>query len=515
MDEFEAARVFGEKTFRLGKDYFEEGRVLSAIKLEDRVIGEVLGTEKYQTQVTVSGLASRCTCPVRVNCKHGAALILQYLNGVYVDGDSIMRELERAEKPELLKTLKSLIGDDPTLLLSIQQTRREPSDKLEVSVEKQFKKTLKNITDSGYADETFAESFAKLVKTNSTLMSKELIFYVLEFLIMNSEQYGYFYDDYSDYAFSEDIFENLADAFAQKQLETDDFQRLQKIQEEDNYDLFYPFLNRLATTENAPRLRAFKDQIRSVLDDAPLYIEFLINAGEKEEAKNFLRRSRGLGEKTVFDLYLKIDKDEALKLAEDRKYFSSLIRYQHQTNAKGEAVETFRRSLNEGVNLESSPELYGRIFTTIQSTRPEDATELLSRLFDICYRDNYYALCVDTGIELKNTEMLRRLLEMKTDYWFTPDTKLKLLRFLSLYDPENARKNLESFIKDLIDEKTDYAYDNTIRCIIELKGLMSKEEWIGYLKGLYTKHSRKIKLWSKIKANGIQVKKEGDKLTIS
>ena len=98
MDEFEVARVFGEKTFYRGKAYFEESRVLSAIKLENRVFGEVLGTEKYLTHITMDGSGSSCTCPVKDNCKHGAALILQFLSGNYIDGDNIMHDLERAEK---------------------------------------------------------------------------------------------------------------------------------------------------------------------------------------------------------------------------------------------------------------------------------------------------------------------------------------------------------------------------------------------------------------------------------
>ncbi|OGD47008.1 hypothetical protein A3K69_01580 [Candidatus Bathyarchaeota archaeon RBG_16_57_9] len=515
MDEFEVARVFGEKTFRSGKDYFEEGRVLSAIKLENRVLGEVLGTEKYLTQITMDGLRSSCTCPVRVNCKHGAALILQFLNGTYVDGDRIIHDLERAEKIELIKTLKNLIEENPTLLLSIQETRKEPSDKLEASVEKQIIKMLKNVIDSGYADEDFAKTFAKLVKTNSTLISKELIFYILEFLISNSERYGYFYNDYSDYTFGEDIFENLCDAFAQKSLETKDFQQLMRIHEEDNYDLFYPFLTRMVTAENASKLLAFKDRIKALLGDDSLYVEFLINARENEEAKKLLQGIGSLNESKCFNLYLRLDKTEALELAKNRKYYSSLIRYYHQINAKEEVIEFFSRALNEGITLESSSELPGIIFTAIQNVKPLNRAELLGRLFDICYKTNYYALCVDIGIELKNTGMLHRLLEKKTDFWFTPASKLKLLKFLSFHEPENAKKGLEVFAEDLIKEKKDFAYENAVKCILDLKELMNKDEWIEYLKELYKMHFRKTNLWKKIKAEGIKVKKEGNILNIS
>lgn len=515
MDELEVARAFGKQTFQRGKAYFEEGRVLSAIELGNKVLGEVLGTEKYLTNITLDDLGSSCTCPVRENCKHGAALILQFLSGSYVDGDRIMHDMERAGKFELLKTLKSLIEDDPTLLLSIQETRKEPSDKLNASVEKQIKKMLENMVDSGYADQDFAKTFAKLIKTNSALLDKELIFYVLEFLVNNSEQYGNFYDDQGDYTFGDEIFENLCDAFAQKHLEANDFERLREIAEKDSYDTFYSLLYRMVKPENAPKLIAFKNQIRALLDNDAPYAEFLINAKETEEAKKILKRSRSLNESERFNLYLRIDKTEAIRLVKKRRHYSSLIRYYHQTNAQEEVIATFSNALNERTKLDSSPELYERVFAAIRSVKPENGAELLSRLFEICYKSENYDLCVDIGLELKNLKMLNKLADEETGYLFTPASKLKLLKFLSLLEPENAKKNLETFAEKLINEKTDFAYENAVKCLLALKGLMSKEEWIEYLTELYRKHYRKISLWSKIRAEGIKVKKEGNNLFIS
>jgi hypothetical protein len=78
-------------------------------------------------------------------------------------------------------------------------------------------------------------------------------------------------------------------------------------------------------------------------------------------------------------------KTEAIELAEKRKHYSSLIRYYHQTNAQEEVIATFRSALNERINLESSSELYERVFAAIQSVKPENGADLLSRLFEICY----------------------------------------------------------------------------------------------------------------------------------
>jgi uncharacterized Zn finger protein len=81
--------VYSEAIFERGMEYFEEGRVGGVIKFKSKLIGDVRGTEKYRTEVDLSDLASRCSCPYGTNCKHGVAMLLQYFNREYVDGDKI------------------------------------------------------------------------------------------------------------------------------------------------------------------------------------------------------------------------------------------------------------------------------------------------------------------------------------------------------------------------------------------------------------------------------------------
>ena len=515
MHELEIERAFGRQTFQRGKAYFEDGRVLSAMKLGGRVLGKVLGTEEYLTNISIDNLESSCSCPVRENCKHGAALFLQFLGGNYVDGGHIMRNLESADKPELLKILKRLVKENPTLLLNIQENKEEPSDKLKASVEKHIKELLENMLDSGYADEDFAKAFAKLIKTNSTLLDKELIFYMLDFLTKNSEEYGNFYDDYGDYTFGDEIFQNLCDSFAQKTLDAGDFERLQRI-EEDGFDMLTSFNWRMVKPENAPKLLPFKRQVRTMLGNDGLYAEFLINAKENQEAKKILTNSRILSESLRIDLYLRIDKDEAIQLAKERKYYSALIWYYHKANMQEQVVATFSNALDEKAELNADASLHGCIFSAIKNVKPADAAELLSQLFKMAYETENYDLCVDVGIELKNLNLLSELASEKTDsYLFTPAAKLKLLKFLSPYEPENAKKSLEAFAEDLIAEKKDFAYENAVKCVAALRGLMDKKEWTEYLKELYVRHYRKISLWSKIRAEGINVKREGNIMVVS
>lgn len=515
MNELEIAHVFGEKTFNRGKTYFEEGRVLSAIMLKGKVVGEVLGTEKYFTRATLDDLDSDCTCPMKINCKHGAALLLQFLSGNYLNGDQIMNELEGAKRLEVLHTLKSLINDDPTLLFSLQEIRKEPSAELKSAVEKQIKRMLDQVVNDGYADEDFAEALAKLIKNHKVALDKESIFYVLEFLIKNCEDYGNFYNHHRDDYFGEEIFENLCDAFSAKSLEANDFKRLKNIIHEDDYATMDSFLTRIITPENASKLKAFGDQVRELLGDDALYAKFLLNAKENDKAKRILRTSKELNEDQRFNLYLNIDKTEALELAKKRKYYSSLIRYYQTNNANKDVIATFISALNENAKLDSSPQLYECVLTSILKTNPENSKDLLQKLFKICDSLKHYDLCVDIGIELKNPNMLKKFTDQKPDHGFTSHSKIKLLKFIALAEPETAKKSLKTFAEELINIKEDYAYEKAVSCILALRELLNKQEWIDYLKNLYTSHYRKLNLWRKIKDEGITVKRDKNTLIIS
>ncbi|MGB9730361.1 MAG: SWIM zinc finger family protein [Thermoprotei archaeon] len=487
--------------------------MLTAIRFENSVFGEVVGTKNYVTHVNLDNLSSTCTCPVRLNCKHGVALLLQFLSGNYIDGNKIMHDLESAEKFELLKILKSLIKDNPMLLLNIQQIKMEPSAELMVSIERQIKKMLQTIKNN-YADEDFANTFAKLIKTYGDFLDKELIFYVLEFLVKNCEKYGCFYNEYYDYYFGEEIFKNLCDVFTKKSLETSDFERLQKLVKEDEYSMLDPFLIRMVKPENAQKLEKFSDHVRKLLENEALYVEFLINAGKKEEAKRILKKNRNLNEDEYFNLYLKIDEKEALELAKEKKYYSSLIQYYYEMNAYEDVVTIFRNALMENVKLKPWPELYEGILTSIKICKPKDSKELLQNLLNICYSFKYYDLCIDIGFELKDLETLHTLLNKKTDN-LKPNQKLKLLKHLSTLEPERTKEELKTFTEELINKKGDSAYENVVECILTLKKLMNKEEWIEYLKKLYKTHHRKDKLWNKIRNKGIKIEKEGNNLIIS
>ena len=77
--------TFGHATTAAGEEYLSQGRVealMLASSGEATVVqAAVVGSHKrrYETVVTIrpgGGVTSRCTCPVRINCKHGAAAAL-------------------------------------------------------------------------------------------------------------------------------------------------------------------------------------------------------------------------------------------------------------------------------------------------------------------------------------------------------------------------------------------------------------------------------------------------------
>ena len=76
----------GGKIVSRGKNYQRQGRVCDlAVTEENGLIAWVDGTERYATKVVMDddGLPdSICTCPYELDCKHGVAVVIEYLKGV-------------------------------------------------------------------------------------------------------------------------------------------------------------------------------------------------------------------------------------------------------------------------------------------------------------------------------------------------------------------------------------------------------------------------------------------------
>ncbi len=511
MTEEQIRQVYSETVFERGLDYFNEGRVSNAIKLKEKMFGDVVGTDMYRTEVNLDSLESKCSCPYGRNCKHGVALLLQYFNGEYVDGDEIMKSLKSMSREELVGVIERLINTNPANLLYLgayPAAGEQISEKRVVSLDKEIKSRLQSI-EYEYADYEFVDGFSKFIKANEDVLTKEQIFYVLEFLIKNCEEYGYFYDDYSDSYFGDPIFENLCDAFVKKELENRDFDKLDKLAEMDDYDMLGPFLNRMAAAENAARLKDFDSRVNEFLDEYH-YVEFLINSGLVEKAKRLIETEVSLGDESRFRLYLHIDRNAAIEFASRNGFYPSLMRYYHEIGAHDDTVDLFRDAVSDRVKkekLKADIYLFRDIYDSInKSKKKERLDDVLRSLFEICYSFKYYGLCVDAGINLGDKELLHKLIDKKRSYGFDMESKMKLLQYLKGEYREEVSKELKAFAESLIGEMGNYAYQKAAECVFMLKEIVSKEEWREFVKALYKTHSRKVNLWNEFKKRGVYLK---------
>lgn len=117
--EEEIKSAFGNKTFSRGLDYFERGYVENAVKRGEKLHGTVLGSAPNPYKVTVEiahdKIYSECTCPVGWMCKHGTALLLQWINdrASFTDVDDFLSSLQKKSKEEIIKMMGSIVERDP------------------------------------------------------------------------------------------------------------------------------------------------------------------------------------------------------------------------------------------------------------------------------------------------------------------------------------------------------------------------------------------------------------------
>jgi uncharacterized Zn finger protein len=508
--------VYGDTIFYRGQDYFDDDKVTSIIKFKNKLTGEVEGSTTYKTKVDLNDLQSECSCPYSFNCKHGVAVLLKYMEGEYSDADEITKNLDKMSREELRSIIDSLISANPANLmyLGIQADVVEKPDAnlievLDKQIESRLQRIMKSNGDDGSADE-----LADFIKVNENVLSKEQVFHILEFLVDNCEDYGYFYDDYSDSSFGDEIFKNLCDAFVKKQIEEKDFVRLKAINENDNYDMFGMFINRLSEIENTGNLKDFEEYVRDLLDESS-YVEFLINCGLKEKARTLIESSESLGEENRFRLYLRIDEGSALEFAHKIGAFLSLLKYYHEKGAHDDVLRLLREVLTDAsknFKLKGDHILYWNIFLSIDKIGNwKDNEGVLGALFEKCYSFQYYEICANIGLKLDDKELLRKLIDKKSGYNFNVDEKIKVLEHLKKDYGEEVLREYKKLISSLINVMGSYQYKKAAECVFLLRDKMNEGAWGEYLKGLYMEHSGKRNLWSEFKDRGISLKmKKGE-----
>lgn len=141
--------AFGEVTYNRGWGYFENVHVDMVVKKGNKLIGTVFGRAPapYEVQVEVTDkINSRCSCPVGAMCKHGVAVILQWINKKesFADADQFMASLHKKNKDELLNIIGLVMEEDPFLISRLMLFQHITKDKIDLEA------ISRRIDHSGY-----------------------------------------------------------------------------------------------------------------------------------------------------------------------------------------------------------------------------------------------------------------------------------------------------------------------------------------------------------------------------
>lgn len=139
ITEDEIRSAFGEKTFLRGLGYFENGYVEMRVKKGNNLTGTVQGSmlHPYRVEIDIEdNIYCRCTCPVGTMCKHGVALLLQWVNDndSFADADDLLASLQKRSKEELYEIISSMLEDNPALVSKLAFSEKVREKKIDMEV---------------------------------------------------------------------------------------------------------------------------------------------------------------------------------------------------------------------------------------------------------------------------------------------------------------------------------------------------------------------------------------------
>lgn len=118
----EVRDLFDSIIFFRGEEYFDDGFVTAIEQLNSTTItGIVRGTQSYNVSVSIDeemDLSCDCSCPCDFNCKHAAALLLEWLS-VKDNGNFFLKESSLEPKQSLIQVLTAKSKED---LIELLQT---------------------------------------------------------------------------------------------------------------------------------------------------------------------------------------------------------------------------------------------------------------------------------------------------------------------------------------------------------------------------------------------------------
>ncbi len=123
--------IFGDTTFFRGLDYYNHGYVSNTVKIGELLYSQVIGSsaKPYEVRAFISDAetSTKCTCPVGFMCKHGAALLLKWINepSSFVDADRFLLSLERLSKSEIISIIEKILKQNPSLITEFSIEKEE------------------------------------------------------------------------------------------------------------------------------------------------------------------------------------------------------------------------------------------------------------------------------------------------------------------------------------------------------------------------------------------------------
>ncbi|AEF96353.1 SWIM zinc finger family protein [Methanotorris igneus] len=485
----EIIQKYGYIIYNRGVEYYKDKRVQQVLKFKNKLYGKVMGSFVYDVVVDLKSLESKCSCPYGHNCKHGVATILCYMNNEYVDVDKIVDKLKCVDKEKLLDFILEKIGRNPEFALNFVGLLDDGS---ELSyIYKRVKNKLLTyiaIMKSGtYIDKNTAKEIGNFLLENKNFLSKEDLIEFLEVVIKEYENYGGFYDDYTDYCYEELVLEPLGEVLFDKDLECEDLVRIFKLYDEDDYGLMEIIYDKFL--KKADKFSKCVEMLKDYLDEYD-YIELLIKLGKTDEALNQIHKSK-LEKSINFELLTEIDENKAIDYGIKNKLYENVVMHYYGKNYYDKIVELFRK-------YELADYVSEIVYNSIIKSEPEDEEDLLTKLF---FKTKNIVVKYNIAMKLNNKEMLlevfNKLCEKGRYNYYDYEFLNVVNKLLLQFNEKSIINKLKDIILEHINMKTQWSYEMAVELLdmIRKSDYETFREMLDYIK---KEHYRKRNLMALI-----------------
>lgn len=127
LNEKDVRRFVGATIFNRGLGYHLTGRVRAAYVTDSTIRAEVVGRELYDVEITIPRGSKKldevefdCTCPYGAICKHCVAVLLSWVKNKNAFSFTDSLNFDNMEKQELVKIIKCLVKENPSLISRIR-----------------------------------------------------------------------------------------------------------------------------------------------------------------------------------------------------------------------------------------------------------------------------------------------------------------------------------------------------------------------------------------------------------